>query len=92
MALFSPAQIVLISIAPLLKSQTLDRSPDLSSPSISSDGLSVPTNNQRAISNDTRAMENKMALLYAAFLEIIHRTRPPGNGGRSLDVACGTKA
>ncbi len=89
MLLFSPAQIVLISIAHLLKSQTLGRTPEPSSPSPLRDGSSVLTDDQRAVSDYARAMETKMALLYAAVLDVIHRTRPPGNGGRALDVACG---
>jgi ubiquinone/menaquinone biosynthesis C-methylase UbiE len=89
MPLFTPAQLIFISIAHFLKFQTLDRTPEPSSPSSSSDRSSVLTDDQRAVSDYTHAMETKMALLYAAVLEIIHRTRSPGNEGRALDVACG---
>ncbi|MBL0059745.1 MAG: class I SAM-dependent methyltransferase [Elusimicrobia bacterium] len=47
------------------------------------------TAHEGAVANYDRVLFTKMALLYSAILEFIHRTRPQKSGGDALDIACG---
>ena len=77
--MISPFQMLAMIVAQQFGRQQLDRRPE-------------PTQTTDAAENILqydRVMTTKLAVAYAAGLEIVHRARPDGPPGKAIDLACG---
>jgi ubiquinone/menaquinone biosynthesis C-methylase UbiE len=77
--MISPFQMVAMIVAQQFGRQQLERRPE---PSQTTDAA------ENIIQYD-RVMSTKLAVAYAAGLEIVYRTRPDGPAGKAIDLACG---
>jgi ubiquinone/menaquinone biosynthesis C-methylase UbiE len=77
--MISPFQMLAMIAAQQLGRQQLERQPE---PNQATDAAAN-------ILQYDRVMSTKLALAYAAGLEIVHRARPEGQSAKAVDLACG---
>jgi ubiquinone/menaquinone biosynthesis C-methylase UbiE len=78
-AMISPFQMLIMILAQQFGRQRLDRRPE----------PSQTTDAQENVLQYDRVMSTKLAVAYAAGLEILYRARPGGSPGKAIDLACG---